>query len=216
MVGRRSWHRTVASMDGYGKQRIALRYWLLGAGFHKAAEAMDFAEQFHTGTRKDGVTPEFAHQVQIAHYLRTQLASVRHPEETLTVALLHDVREDHEVSDSQIRSLFGNMVADAVDSMTKEFRGHRRDDVSLFERMAANPVSSMVKPADRINNQGSMVGVFTTEKMSDYVQETKELFLPMLKSAKRSFPDQEAAYEAAKLVLVGQIDLVEAVIASRR
>ena len=203
-------------MNGYSKQRIALRYWLLGAGFHKAAEALDFAEQYHTGMRKDGTTPELAHQVQIAHFIRTQLGSVRYPQETLMVALLHDVREDHDVSDAQVRSLFGDLVADAVDTMTKEFRGVRRDDVALFERMAQNPISSVNKPADRINNQGSMVGVFSPQKMAEYVEETRELFLPMLKKAKRAFPDQEPVYEAAKLVLVGQIDLVEAVIASRR
>ena len=195
------------------KQKIALRYWLLGAGFYKAAEALEFAASYHVGTRKDGVTPEFAHQIQIACHVRTLLPSLRHGEEAICVALLHDVREDYDVEDTVIRATWGNLVADSVDAMTKEFRGVRRDDVTLFARMAVDPVASVVKPADRIHNQHTMVGVFTPSKMAEYVAETRELFLPMLKAAKRNFPDQEPVYENHKLVLSTQLNLLEALLA---
>lgn len=199
-------------MADYSKQKIALRYWLLGAGYHRAATALEFAESYHVGVRKDGVTPEFAHQIQIASHVRTLLATMRHPEEALCVALLHDVREDYDVADDTIRHHFGDVVADGVDAMTKTFRGVRRDDPTLFARMAECPVASVVKPADRIHNQSTMVGVFTPQKMADYVAETNDLFLPMLKAAKRNFPDQEPVYENHKLMLTGQLSFLEAIL----
>jgi (p)ppGpp synthase/HD superfamily hydrolase len=205
---------TVAAMTTHAKQRMALRYWLQGAGYMQALKAMDFAEGFHQGTRKDGVTPEFAHQVQIVSYLRTLAPHLIHPEETLVTGFLHDVREDYDVDDAEVRNRFGALVADSVDAVTKTFRGVRRNDADLFDRMAGMPIASVFKPADRINNQNTMVGVFTTAKMQAYAQETTELFLPMIKKARRTFPEQEPAYENEKLMLVSQLDFVAAITAS--
>jgi (p)ppGpp synthase/HD superfamily hydrolase len=107
----------------YSKQRAALRYWLLGAGYTLASEALEFAERYHQGVRKDGTTPELAHQIAIASYVRTLRGHLRYPEETLAVCLLHDVREDYDVADRVIRGTFGDIVADSVDAMTKVFCG---------------------------------------------------------------------------------------------
>ena len=153
----------------YDKQRIALRYWLLGAKWYAAADAFRFAEGYHTGTRKDGTTPEFAHQVAIASYVRTLTPHLRHPEESVCVAVLHDVREDYNVADGEIRSRYGAIVADAVDAMTKTFRGQQRNEAAVFAAIAADPVASVVKAADRINNQQTMVGVFDQDKAERYM-----------------------------------------------
>lgn len=198
------------------KRRIALRYWLLGAGMTKAGEAMEFAETYHTGKRKDEVTPEVAHQISIVSYLRTLLGHLSEPEDTLVTGFLHDVREDYDVSDAQIRSQFGDRPADAVWAMTKVWLGEKRDEDALFAAMAEDPIASITKPADRINNLDSMVGVFTKEKMSQYADETRTLFLPMIKKARRNFPGQEGAYENAKLVLLGQLRFVDAIVESKQ
>ena len=161
--------------------------------------------------RKDGVTPEFAHPVGVANYVRT-LPSLIDVETSICVALLHDVREDYDVSDAEIGELFGSGVATGVDLMTKKFRGVRRDDVALFEQMAFSPVASVVKPSDRINNQNSMVGVFTPNKLAEYIEETQTLFLPMIKKARARFPQQEPAYVNVQLMLESQVAFVNAVL----
>lgn len=66
----------------------------------------------------------------------------------------------------------------------------------------------MVKGADRIHNQQSMVGVFTLDKQSAYISETKDLVLPMLKRARKRFTTQEAVYENEKLLLMNQNSLI--------
>lgn len=71
--------------------------------------------------------------------------------------LLHHVAEEWDVTDDRIRRIFGDLVADGVDTVTKTYRGHRQDDTTLFERMAENPISSVARPADRATNHGSMV-----------------------------------------------------------
>ncbi len=204
------------------KSAIALRYWLQGAAeaeagrpggrdWFLAMQAMEFAAQYHVGFRKDGVTPEFHHQIGIANYIRTLHHWLMHPVETICVAFLHDVPEDKGVSIEEIRRLFGDLVADAVWRMTKEFRGVRRDDVLLFQEMARCPIASVVKGADRINNLQSMVGVFSPAKQISYVGEARELFLPMLKTARTNFRRQNGAYENIKLVMQSQMALITAI-----
>ena len=70
-----------------------------------------------------------------------------------------------------------------------------------------------MKAADRINNQQSMPGVFGEAKILAYVHETRTSILPMIKAARRHFPEQELAYENAKTVLFAQVELVEATLA---
>jgi (p)ppGpp synthase/HD superfamily hydrolase len=198
--------------EDYTKRRIALRYWLLGADLQKSTLAMNYAENYHTGTRRDDITPEFAHQISIVSYLRTLLPHITYPDETLAAGFLHDVREDYGVSDEEIRTVFGPAVADAVDAMSKEFRNEKRLPEIVFADISTNEIASIVKLADRIHNLDSMLGVFTPDKAINYVEETKNRFLPMLRQARRNFPNQEPAYENAKLVILAQLKLIETLI----
>jgi (p)ppGpp synthase/HD superfamily hydrolase len=197
-------------MTAHGKSHIALRYWLLGRDWHFAADALEYAATYHTGTRKDGVTPEYAHQIAIAQYLRTFHQMLLYPEETLAAALLHDVREDYDVADEEIRGRFGELVADAVDAMTKTFRGNKHDTAVVFQKIAHNPIASVVKGADRIHNQHTCHGVFTPTKVRAYTQETYDWIMPMLHNARTMWTQQEPIYENLKFVLTSQMQLLRA------
>lgn len=197
-------------MTPFKKREISMRYWLLGRGYHLAVTAMEFAASYHTGTRKDGVTPEFDHQISIAHYVRT-LPDLMNVEETLCVVFLHDVREDFDVTDAEIRGRFGGTVADAVESMTKTFRGRKKNTETVFDQIGNDSIASIAKGADRIHNHQTMAGVFSIEKQKQYIEETETYFLPMLKHARRLFPQHEPAYENVKHVLLSQIGLIKSI-----
>ena len=198
-------------MTKFEKRKLVLRQQLIGAGYFDALTAMEFANKFHTGTRKDGATPEFDHQICIALYALT-LPDVRYREETIATIMCHDVREDYAVTHGEIIELFpmdtdkAERIAQAVDRMTKEYRGQRRDEQQLFDLMADDPIASLAKGCDRIHNLQSMIGVFTPEKQRKYIEEVKVLFLPMLKKARRNFPYQVMAYENIKFVLNSQME----------
>lgn len=200
------YHGDMTQLTQYEKLRISLRYFLLGKGYYKAAEALEFAERYHTGTRKDGVTPEFQHQIEIAHYVRT--LSLLHPEDTLTAVILHDTPEDYDVSQLIIESKFGAPVSVATELVDKN-RWESKE--RQFEAIANDPIASIVKGADRSHNVQTMVGVFSPEKQLRYVDEVEKLFFPMLKTARRRFPQQEPAYENIKHILVSQITLIKAI-----
>lgn len=198
----------------FKKKALTLRQYLHGAGYFNALRAMEFAAKHHTGTRKDGETPEFDHQISIALYALT-LSNLRYREETIATIFLHDVREDYHVTDQEVRALFDDeafagRVARAVENMTKEWRGVRKDEQLLFAAMAEDEIASIAKGCDRIHNFQSMVGVFKLEKQKAYIAEAEELFFPMLKAARRNFPHQAQAYENIKHMLRSQIELIEA------
>lgn len=206
-------------MNKFEKRTLVLRQQLIGGQYFEALAAMEFAEKYHTGLRKDGFTPEFAHQIGIALYVMT-LPDLIYREETIATIFLHDVREDYAVTDYEIRQIFsdeakGVRIAHAVECMTKKFRGVDRDEDELFARMSLDPIASIAKGADRMNNLQSMIGVFGPEKQRSYIVFAKERILPMLKLARRNFPHQVRAYENIKFVLISQIELLEASLTER-
>lgn len=199
-------------MDKFKKDILVLRSQLVGAGYTEALVALEKCLQYHTKKRKGG-DPESSHQVSIALFALT-LPAIRNMELLICIILLHDVREDYNVGHEEVVSWFydrefGHKVAFSVENMTKEFRGIRKDDTTVFAILATDEYGSLAKLCDRIHNLQTMVGVFTLTKQNDYIREVNELFLPMLKAAKRAFPHHTQAYENIKHMLRSQLELIQ-------
>ena len=192
----------------YEKLRISLKYWLMGRKYFKAVEAMEFAMRYHTGIRKDGITLEFFHQLSIAHYVRT-LKNLQNMEAAIIVSLLHDVVEDYNVTLFEIQERFGVTIANSVALVSKEVEGTKKTSEEYYLAMRNDPIASIVKGSDRIHNHQSMPGVFSKDRQRKYIKETETYILPMLKSARKNFSEQEEAYENIKHVLVSQIELLK-------
>jgi (p)ppGpp synthase/HD superfamily hydrolase len=197
------------------KKLLVLRQTLIGLGFNNALRALEFARKYHVGVRKDGITPEFDHQLSIALYVLT-LPNLTHREAVIAAVLLHDISEDYHVSRGEIIALFADqvfatLVANGVENVTKKFRGIEKDEDVLFAQMAECPIASIVKPADRMHNLQTMVGVFTPAKQASYCEFAEDRVLPMMKIARRNFPEQIMAYENMKHVIRSQIQLIRAI-----
>jgi (p)ppGpp synthase/HD superfamily hydrolase len=171
------------------------------ARYEDCIKALNFAATaIHTGVRKDGVTPEFYHQLSILGFLITQHHNLFDPRSTYMAAILHDAIEDYPEFSGQIRELF---PADFIyaQRLSKMRNGEIVPYKLYFDEMAACPVCSPVKLADRIHNISTMPGVFSASKMRKYIGEVTTWFLPMAKQARRNFPGQSDFYEMAKSVL---------------
>jgi len=200
--------------QNYTKQKIAIRAWMEGRGFHVAIAAMNFAENYHTGTRKDG-KPEFSHQVSQACYARTMERYMLHPEAVLAVIFLHDVMEDYDVSYETLLSMFGKLIADAVVKMSKVRGGVKIPAETYFRDLATCPIASLGKGFDRVHNLLTMVGGFKPEKQREYLEETMNDIVPMLKVARRTHTSQEPIYENIKFVMTNQTILYNEMLNSK-
>lgn len=210
----------MSNLNTFNKLFVSLRYYLLGAAkfdasYKKTLEMLEYAKDIHVGTRKDKVTPEFQHQLEIAHYVRTLSPSLKNPALTIGLGLGHDLLEDYSdkfpfVTYEQIVTRFGTQYADEMMLISKEYKGKKITTEEYYANMAKSQYCTIAKGADRINNQGSMGGVFNPAKQMGYVDETETFILPMLKNARRTFFEQESAYENIKFVLKSQITFVKA------
>lgn len=195
-------------MTQYEKLKIAMEYYLIGRSYNTAKKAFEFGKSFHTGTRKDGVTPEFQHPLEIAHFLRTFDAHSNF-ENVLAAAFLHDVREDHDISREELKEKFGEKVYELVWYMSKKFRNDKIHDEEYYRLLGENKDAALLKGVDRINNLKSMSGVFSYEKQRSYVAETQTHVLPMLKKARKNFPEYESYFENVKFIINTIILLLE-------
>lgn len=206
------------SNNKHQKLHIALQNYLYGAKYYRALKAFDLAKRFHVGFRKDNSTPEFQHQLEIALFITT-LKDVINEEDAIIVALLHDLLEDYvEVTQHEIDELVGLTASRSVVVISKKIQGkyrHREVD-SYFNDIAMDREASLVKGCDRVRNLQTMVGVFSLEKQQEYIQETKDYFLPMLKRAAGIFPMQYLAYMNIRTMLKSQIELLEACIEAQQ
>lgn len=197
-------------VERHKKQLSAMRAFLDGRGYFKAAEALEIVHSTEEGLRKDGYTPKLHHQLSVTRLVATLLPHLVFPEETLTAAFLHDLLEDHgtEWSQKNLEERFGQRVALAVWTLTKKSNGLVKSPVLYYDELGHCPIGSIVKLADRAYNLQSMHGVFSPEKQRSYVQEVHNLFFPMIRIARRKFPQQYPAYENLRILLRCQTTLI--------
>lgn len=194
----------------FEKKRADLKRYCLGHGYHMVLSAIALAEKYHTGVRKDGFTPEFEHQLDIALYCTT-LKDVLNEEYLLAVVILHDLKEDYgdKVSDAEIEAIVGPELAHSVSLMNKfKPNGKQKSKKEYYGAISQDPWASIAKGADRIHNMQSMRGVFSNEKQARYVRDVESYILPMLRTASEFFPEQRLAYRNVELVLETQMEWI--------
>ena len=125
-------------------------------------EALKFATEAHGDQqRKFTEEPYIEHPKRVAEIVR----SVRHTREMICAAYLHDVVEDTPVEIEEIRSRFGERVAQLVEELTDEYmkvnyphlnrRARKKKEV---ERQALmSPEAKTIKLADVIDNTPDIV-----------------------------------------------------------
>lgn len=196
--------------DRHRKQLAVMRGWLEGRQYFVAAKALEVCRQVEEGYRKDKETPKFHHQLSVTRLIATLAPHLKHPEATIAVAFLHDILEDH--GDiwprERLEREFGKLIADAVWLLSKKAPGLTKDKGMYFGEMAACPIASIVKLSDRNHNLQTMQGVFTYEKQEAYIQEVEQWFYPLIKTARRTYPQQYGAYENLKIILRCQTRLI--------
>lgn len=209
----------------YAKMRNALRQWLIGKDFHIALAALELGMKWHTGLRKDKVTPEFQHQVSQAMYCRTLAPSLMHPEETIATILLHDIVEDCEITHAEVLDYLRSkgatpqqlaLISSGIEKMTNQYedgftngeKSQKKEKKVYYQAMIKCPIASICKGIDRWHNHQSMIGVFDKEKQKSYIEETEVYIIEMLKAARKEWTRQESAYTNIKLVLQVQMEFV--------
>lgn len=190
----------------YDKLKITIRYWLYGKAendkrYYATIEAFNVAMKYHNGYRKDNVTKEFYHQLNMVSYLRTLVSYFQNAPDVLTLALLHDTFEDYPESHIELHDKFPWMMS-KLQLISKMVDGKKLSNEEYYGNMVECPETVIVKVVDRIHNLSTMNGVFSESKIQDYIAEVHEFFLPMIKTMRRDYPELEPVFELLKSTML--------------
>lgn len=137
----------------------------------------------------------------------------------IATILYHDVPEDCGIS---VRDLPTNKsIANSVKKLTyikpkvymeKDGEGPSLVDVKTdyYNKIAEDKVASIAKLIDRCNNVSTMSGVFTKEKVQDYIEETEKFIMPLWRKTKDTWPVYSDALFVIKYHLTSVTDSLKA------
>jgi GTP diphosphokinase / guanosine-3',5'-bis(diphosphate) 3'-diphosphatase len=148
----------------------------------RVREAYDFGAEKHLGQKRLSGEPYITHPVAVADIL----ADLRLDADTLVAAILHDVIEDTPTAKAEIASIFGQVVAELVDGVSKldqiQFKNRQEAQAESFRKMLLAMVRDirviMVKLADRMHNMRTL-GVMPPVKRRRIARETLEIYAPI-------------------------------------
>jgi len=141
-----------------------------------------YAEQAHYGQARRTGEPYVTHPLAVA----TVLARMHMDHESIMAALLHDVIEDTGVTKEDIRTQFGEEVADLVDGVSKlthvDFDSAEQKQAENFQKMALAMARDirviLVKLADRLHNMRTL-GALKPEAKKRIANETLDIYAPI-------------------------------------
>jgi len=148
----------------------------------KIGEALVYAAKAHGDQKRTTGDPYIVHCLNVASILADMEIDVT----TITASLLHDVLEDTEITEGELRSSFGNEICTLVDGVTKlgklqfqSFEDYQAENLrKMFLVMAKDIRVVLIKLADRLHNMRTL-GVLRKDKQERIAEETLEIYAPL-------------------------------------
>jgi len=205
-----------ANVDRDFKHKVFLRGFLQGKNMHQSLKAMECALEVHNGKRKDG-QDEFSHQLEIVVYLCQVLERKVEPkqfDEIVASAFLHDLVEDYpnKYTFEDMRNEFGDEITDIVKLLTKSMdfdKYSKTDQQNYFDKILQSPEAVFVKGADRIHNMQTSLNGLSDHRLDEYVNETIEYHLDMLKKARKTYPQYYLIFISMSHLLEKQLYFIK-------
>lgn len=131
----------------------------------------------------------------------------------LAAILLHDIVEDTDVTLEELP--FNDEIRTIVGLVTKPDNIHEEGaEKAYYAGIAGNGKACMVKIIDRCNNVSTMAGAFGREKLVQYIHETENLVLPLVKVIKDEYPEYSDAAFILKYHIISVIEAIKCMLAS--
>lgn len=143
--------------------------------------AFEFAKKAHGGQKRNSGEPYIIHPLNVA----LTLAKLRLDDATVAAALLHDVVDDTNATQEQIKENFGEEIEFLVEGTSKlgkiQYRGVERHVENLrkmFIAMAQDIRVVLIKLADRLHNMKTL-SALPKEKQQRIASETLLIYAPI-------------------------------------
>jgi len=153
-----------------------------GEDREKILKAYAYAEKAHQDQKRASGEPYFIHPCAVAEVL----IDLGLDPATVSAALLHDVIEDTQATEEDIRREFGDEVLGLVSGVTKlekiVFKSKEAEDAENFRKMFVAMAKDIrviiIKLADRLHNMRSL-DFLSHERQQRLSHETLDIFAPL-------------------------------------
>ena len=145
-------------------------------------KALHFAEKAHSSQmRKEGI-PYITHPIAVAEIL----LDFKMDYYTIAAALLHDVIEDTEVTEDELKKEFGDTVLELVNGVTRvkslKYKNYNQENIEslrkMFLAMGKDIRVVLIKLADRLHNMRTLDFV-SPEKQVRKAKDTFDIYVPL-------------------------------------
>ena len=145
-------------------------------------KAYNYAYEHHGDQKRHSGEPYIIHPLNVAYIL----ADVGMDDSTICAALLHDVVEDTDVTDDDLRKNFGDEISDMVAGVTKlgkvQFASVEEQQVEdyrkMFLAMGKDIRVIIIKLADRLHNMRTLKYLKRDRQIAN-AKETMEIYAPL-------------------------------------
>ena len=152
------------------------------ADIEQIVKAYEFAKKMHGNQCRKSGEPYIIHPIQVAY----TLADLELDTATICAALLHDVVEDTEITNADLKNMFGDEIAGMVDGVTKlnklqyiTLKEQQVEDYrKMFLAMGKDIRVILIKLADRLHNMRTLK-FLTRDRQIANAQETMDLYAPL-------------------------------------
>lgn len=158
---------------------------------HNTIKALEFASKAHQNqTRKNSDIPYIYHPLNMTCHL---FAMDLYDDDLACACLLHDVLEDCDYTADDLP--VSDNAKELVLLLTKE-KGDDKDKINkkYFKNIRSNPGAALIKCLDRINNMTTMSWGLSRDKIYEFIYETEEYVLPLIKIVKAEPEYNNAAW----------------------
>ncbi len=183
------------------KMYTYLKGYAMGQKWHDTLIALALARTAHKDQLRKSGEPYFVHPLTVACHA---LALGIEEDAVIAAALLHDVAEDCNIPIETLR--VSGETKDAVRRLT-HVKGEPLEP--YYREIGESRVASLVKLLDRCDNVSTMAGVFSVEKIHQYIAETREYVLPLLRRTKDQWPEDSNVLFVLKYHIMSVIDGLE-------
>ncbi len=144
--------------------------------------ALDFAKEMHKGQKRMSGEPYYKHPLEAANILLDYSLDSA----SICAALLHDVIEDTEFSEEEMRLKFGDEITNLIVGVTKlskiKFRSKEEEQAENFRKLFFSIAEDIrvifIKLADRLHNMRTL-SALPQEKQLRIASETLDIYAPI-------------------------------------
>ncbi len=192
------------------KMYTYIRGYASALGMHDTIKALSFARDKHNGQCRKSGDPYIIHPLTMAC---NALSLGIKEDAIIATILLHDVCEDCGVEVSELP--VSDKARRGVELMTfKVMPGETKESAKAryYAMLLESREALITKIIDRCHNVSSMAGTFSKEKLKAYIVETREYVYPLIRKAKRLYPEDSDVLFALKYHMCSVVDSIDATI----